>query len=231
MIRLIGGFAVLAGLVTIYNNVVAVVSSPGQFSISMVENVVLSIIAIYGGTLTIQRNPLGKKLLVVFFAYQAIQALAFSAFAAYLALDGTFGIVWAKKTSFLLGLGNYFLCIVSLLFLLRKDLVDNFQAETEPRHTARLAKLLSFAAPGLGRALLGKTWLGVLLFSIYLINVGNLSQFLVSLNTMLTDIPFMFLFINFGASLLIWAVFFFFDWTFVNQAVSLQKTRKKPIKK
>jgi hypothetical protein len=239
IIRLSALFAIAAGILGLYRGVVNIVYEPSTLSFGTIRNIVLSFVAIYGGYQAIQLKLIGRRLLLIYFSFQSIFAALFVAliFLAFiltanlpnLPVKPFWGLA-AQLISFYAWLYFSF-CILSLIFLGRRNIDNNFRPENNQRHFEIIGKTLAVIAPGLGRALMGKLWSGVFLFFIYFliftgINVGALGEALIisGVNMGLLTV----LFIKGMLALFVWFFFSNGDWDFVNNAVKSQNVLPQP---
>jgi hypothetical protein len=213
-----GIFALIAGAAIFYSTISAAIYSPTSLSFSTIKDIVLLWIAIYGGYQTIKLRFIGQKLLLVFYSYQIIPAVIFIFKIAWAIATGSINKLWLDPSwqrSFIITTSYFLFCISSLILLLRKNISGNFQPENNFHHMETVGKILSLVAPGLGRALVGSNWIGIILFYAYF-----------SLFTGVIDIGWGgwalpgLLFDSF-VKFLIWSSFFEIDWTFVKNATKI----------
>ena len=236
--RLIGVFVLIVGIIDVYNITISVIYSPSSVSINIIGEIVISWIALYGGYETIKLKFIGGKLLLVFFSYQVVQTSVLILFAIFtVALGPSYNLSFKPYAPQLILLNTSVIAfyIVALIFLLKKDTSSYFQTEQNHHHIEVLGKILSLITPGLGRALVGNHWVGIILFDMYFLLFTGLHIFTVSQGSDLTiagkvvaSSTFWNSFFDFLVKLLIWISFFRIDWIFVKNAAKIQEDISQP---
>jgi len=218
---LIGILALIFGVSAYYRIITDVIRSPLSLSPYLIRDTVLAWIAIYGGFQAIKLRDIGRKLLLIYFSYQLIQIFI-------IILGFAYAIVSRKAPWYEIELqpldlvSTYFLpCILSLILLLRKNLIDVFQAENNQTHIALIGKILSIVAPGLGRALVGSTWKGLLLFLVYFFLFTGFHIFGTdNMEFLQPGLSYASTILDLVVKLIIWWSFFEGDWAFVKNNVA-----------
>jgi hypothetical protein len=239
IIRLSALFAIAAGIFGFYQAIVNIAYEPSALSFGIIRNTVLSFVAVYGGYQAIKLKLIGRRLLLIYFSSQSVFAALFATliFLAFiltanlpnLPVKPFWGLA-AQLISFYAWLYFSF-CILSLIFLGRKNIDNNFHSENNQRHFEIIGKILAVIAPGLGRALLDKLWSGIFLFFVYFL---ILTSFKLEITY---DAPIIFgvnmslftvLFIKGMVALFVWFFFSNADWGFVSNAVKSQNALPHP---
>ncbi|PKN91625.1 MAG: hypothetical protein CVU44_18770 [Chloroflexi bacterium HGW-Chloroflexi-6] len=235
IIRLSALFAIVFGIVGLYRVIVNIVYEPSALSFGIIRDTVLSFVAIYGGYQTIQLKLIGRRLLLIYFLFQSVSAALFAALILWafivtanlssLSVDPSWGWPAQLRSSYILFYFSF--CILSLIFLGRKNIDNNFHSENNQRHFEIIGKILAVIAPGLGRALFGKLWPGVFLFFIYFLifigtkmGVSGEALIISGVNLGLLTVLLM----KGMLALFVWFLFSNADWGFVNNAVKSQTT-------
>lgn len=238
IIRLSALFAVVAGIFGLYQVIANIAYEPLALSFGTIRDTVLFVVAIYGGYQAAQLKLIGRRLLLIYFSSQSVFAALFAflmlwAFVLTVNLSNmpvnpSWGWATQLRSSYVLLYFSF--CVLSLIFLGRKDIDNNFHPENNQHHFEIIGKILAVIAPGLGRALLDKLWLGVFLFFACFFILTGIEEISVEA-PIISGVNmglFTALLVKGMLTLFIWFLFSNADWGFVSNAVKSQNALPRP---
>ena len=166
--RIIGLFALIAGIIYFsisiseLSELTTVKDVITQF-ISLAVNCVV----IYGGYHLLKVKEIGRRLVIIWSCCQ-LPSIVFVVFGlAYNSVfPGNFQVGFPSQAYAVLSIGFYLFCAFALIYLLVNKISKDVFAE-EYWHWHLVATLLSLFTPGLGRALVGNLFVGMILFYVY----------------------------------------------------------------
>lgn len=207
--RIIGVFALAAGIIYFSINVLELgeLTAVKDFLIQYIS-LMINCVAIYGGLQLLRLNEIGRRLLIIWLCCQVLITV-FVVFGLTLSsiFSGNFQVNVPTQIPNALIISFYLICIMAFIYLLINKVSTDLSAE-KSRHWHVVATLLSLLTPGLGRALGGNLFIGMILFYIY----GLLMTATVSFNSNPAYLNSVGQFLYY---LVVWKIFSSIDWSTV----------------
>jgi hypothetical protein len=182
-------------------------------------SLVINCIAIYGGFQLFTLKELGRRLVIIWLCCQMLTTILVVFGLTYNLLSpGNFQMNFSSSFSPTLLIIFYLCCIMTLVFLLVNRISIEIPMQDYP-HWHNVAKLLSLFAPGLGIALIGNLFLGIILFYVY----GLLMTAKIGINSNSVYLSWLGQLLYY---LVVWRIFSSIDW---NAVKGIEKTEEKAI--
>lgn len=222
ILRIIGLFSIFIGIVSLYQVITDLFTTPSHPLIATINSVVLAWVALFGGYETTRLTPGGKKLLCIYFLLVIWGTIVFlgGLIFAWMKVGGNLSIESSHQSSALIYISYFVFSVIVLIFLLSKDSADVFGANLDGRQGEFVGKVLCLVTPGLGRAFLGNIWAGSALFIAYSAVIDG--KFNLEINSLPSYSPGLFLF-DILFDVVIWMIFAWVDTEFVKNTIKPQE--------
>ena len=165
--QLAGICVFIIGIIVLCGDILGMKYSSYSLSITTINSLVFSLITIYVGYQAIKLKLISLKLLFISITLSAFPITMFLTILFYWGTHfGNIQFETYKLQFFLLSCSLTLLCILMVgLFSIKPP--GFLQPDVNFSHTRLLGKILSVLTPGLGRALVGNTLAGIIIFYLY----------------------------------------------------------------